>query len=85
MGYHFSPKGLMVAKATRMKFVERATRLDEQERLVNTFDDGWVGLTADGKHNPGFCLGVSVTTCGSVSGFSLSHETQSDQAQTQQG
>ena len=24
--------------------------------LVNTFDDGWVGLTADGKHNPGFPL-----------------------------
>lgn len=49
--------------ATRIKFVERATRLYEQERSrglnapdawVNSFDMGWVGLRADGKHKPGF-------------------------------
>jgi len=32
LGYHFSREGLSVAKATLEKFVERATRLYEQER-----------------------------------------------------
>ncbi|MCP4408398.1 MAG: reverse transcriptase [Gammaproteobacteria bacterium] len=32
LGYHFSPLGLSVAKATVEKFVTRATRLYEQER-----------------------------------------------------
>ena len=32
LGYHFSREGLRVAKATIQKFVERATRLYEQER-----------------------------------------------------
>jgi RNA-directed DNA polymerase len=31
LGYHFSPEGLAVAKAAIEKFVERATRLYEQE------------------------------------------------------
>ncbi len=32
LGYHFSRTGLTVAKATIEKFVERATRLYEQDR-----------------------------------------------------
>ena len=32
LGYHFSPKGLTVAKKTLTRFVERAARLYEQER-----------------------------------------------------
>ncbi len=32
LGFHFSRKGLTVAKATIYKFVERAARLYEQER-----------------------------------------------------
>jgi hypothetical protein len=32
LGYHFHPQGLTVAKKTLMRFVERATRLNEQER-----------------------------------------------------
>lgn len=32
LGYHFRPRGLSVADATLVKFVERATRLYEQER-----------------------------------------------------
>ena len=32
LGYHFGPEGLRLAKATLEKFVERATRLNEQER-----------------------------------------------------
>ena len=32
LGYHFSPDGLTVAKATIEKFLERAARLYEQER-----------------------------------------------------
>ena len=31
LGYHFSPRGLSVADATLVKFVERAARLYEQE------------------------------------------------------
>jgi RNA-directed DNA polymerase len=31
LGYHFSPHGLTVAKETLKRFVERATRLYEQE------------------------------------------------------
>jgi len=31
LGYHFHPQGLTVAKNTLMRFVERATRLNEQE------------------------------------------------------
>ncbi len=33
LGYHFSRDGLTVAKATIQKFVERAARLYEQERV----------------------------------------------------
>ena len=32
LGYHFTPEGVMVAKATIERFVERATRLYEQDR-----------------------------------------------------
>ena len=32
LGYHFSPNGLEIAKATIEKFVERAIRLYEQDR-----------------------------------------------------
>ena len=33
LGYHFHPQGLTVAKKTLMRFVERATRLNEQESV----------------------------------------------------
>ena len=32
LGYHFGPEGISVAKETVKRFVERATRLYEQER-----------------------------------------------------
>ena len=42
LGYHFHPKGLTVAKKTLMRFVERATRLYEQER-EDPFDSSRLG------------------------------------------
>ena len=53
LGYHFSRDGLKVAKATIQRFVERAARLYEQERMGAGAPDalgmyvrrwnGWVG------------------------------------------
>ncbi len=55
LGYHFSPEGLRVAKATIQKFVERAARLYEQEReepdgpsLLGQYVRRWVGWAEGG-------------------------------------
>ena len=80
--------------ATRIKFVERATRLYEQERsrglnaprCLGEFVRHGVGWAKGGwQTQTGLSRSVWWTSCGSVSGFSRSHETQSHQAQTQQG
>ncbi len=55
LGYHFSPDGLTVAKATIEKFLERAARLYEQERerpggpsLFGLYVRRWVGWVRGG-------------------------------------
>ncbi len=55
LGYHFSRDGLRVAKATVQSFVERATRLYEQERgerkgssALGMYVRRWVGWASGG-------------------------------------
>ncbi len=53
LGYHFSPDGLRVAETTIEKFVERATRLYEQERpdgpsALGMYVRRWVGWVGGG-------------------------------------
>ncbi len=69
LGYHFSPDGLTVAKATIQKFVERASRLYERERerpdgpsLLGMYVRRWVGW-ANGGLTPATqngCLGLDL-------------------------
>ncbi len=55
LGYHFSRDGLRVAKATMRKFVERATRLYEQQpeerdgsSALGMYVRRWVGWASGG-------------------------------------
>jgi len=55
LGYHFRPDGFRVAEATIEKFVERATRLYEQERerpegpsALGKYVRRWVGWVGAG-------------------------------------
>ena len=46
LGYHFSPEGLTVAQATVERFIEKATRLYEQEphsRALGLYVNRWLG------------------------------------------
>ena len=64
LGYHFSREGLTVAKATIMRFLERASRLYEQERgkpesfpLFEVYVRRWVGWAAGGMQTLEFRRG----------------------------
>ncbi|MFT4583544.1 MAG: RNA-directed DNA polymerase [Gammaproteobacteria bacterium] len=60
LGYHFSRAGLRIASATWDRFIEKATRLYEQERVGQTDALGcyvrrWMGWATDGlegDHKP---------------------------------
>ncbi len=60
LGYHFGPDGLGVARATIEKFIKRASRLYEQERIGKVAPDAlgmyvrrWVGWASGGLHPAG--------------------------------
>ena len=60
LGYHFSPRGLMIANITWTKFVARLHRLYEQEQAgregpaaLGLYVQRWVRWTRAGLHHPG--------------------------------
>ncbi len=90
LGYHFSRDGLRVATATIQRFVERATRLYEQEReepggpsMLGAYVRRWIGWASGGLGPAG--------GSGSVLGFAdagptpARHEAQHAEADCEKG